>query len=229
MDLAGMMEEVNEALHELSEAGNPLMTLSLPAPRHATAAGMAKDGEMVDLGESSTAAAGAKAKFPGPFSPVKKDSDGTGGYQVYINHYNDLESTTYAVDCGGDLNAGNTQSYSEAEVPDLTACSLKCSNCTACQGYIDMLEDRQCHFMAELDLTRIAPGSGHTTEDYKRYFNKVKTYHNCNAGNWSQAEAPGGGCEICEEGKFSHKGASACTQCIPGTYHNLTMQTECLM
>jgi len=177
------------------------------------------------LGEDAT----AKAGFPGPFAPKRTESIGTAGYTVAHNYYNDLETTAAAIDCGGDQDGGKVQSYAESSddppVPNLDECRDKCNACVACTGWIDMFEDRQCHFMASLDYTRVSPNAG--IEAYKRYWNTVKTYEQCPLGNYSENEAPftkrdTGACKGCSAGWFnSHETMTErCVMCEPGKIAN---------
>ena len=169
-----------------------------------------------------------------------------------MNHYNDLDQTTYGIDCGGDADGGKVQSYQEAtgdSVPNLIDCVTKCNTCsTACAGFIDMLEERKCYFMSQLDYTVVAISD--SVDIRMKYFNKVKTYEACPLGTSSVTEAEWGvdgvctdcvpgkyqsrssigeHCEVCESGKYSNDNQgvlSTCLDCPAGKFPNAG-KTDC--
>jgi len=175
----------------------------------------------------------ADSKMPGPFGEKPTESIGSEGYTVKHNKYNDLDTTTKGVNCGGNSNAGKTQSYAEPAgeaPPDVSVCRNKCNACGTCVGFVDMTSERKCYFMSGMDMTTVAISHGLAT--YKKYFNKVKSYQTCAPGKWSANEAAtcsdcaagfyntkanmGKECLGCDRGKFSTGGAAVCTECAPG-------------
>ena len=149
------------------------------------------------------------------------------------NHYNDLDAdaaTTKAIDCGGDESGGKVQSYAEGDVPNLIDCSTKCNTCGTCAGFIDMLNDRKCHFMSSLDRTLVQIGTS-SNAHLTKYWNKVKTYEACPVGHFSVDEAAfeeDDSCKACDQGKFSSRDTlgAVCFVCPPGKVGNATNNFE---
>jgi hypothetical protein len=218
-----VLEDIKEALVPKESAKEGIMSEEA-IPAEAKKADLKKESSHkgMALGEDAQ----AKAKFPGPFSPVKAESDGTAGYVTEINHYNNLDTTTDGIDCKGDAANGKAQTYTEEgedAIPNLIQCRDKCNACKECAGWVDMLSEQKCYFMKKLEWKPVRVSDG--LDIYKKYWNKVKSYEICGPGNSSDKEAPHGqadSCKNCTPGMYSdHSNMhERCTPCAPGKITN---------
>ena len=93
-----------------------------------------------------------------------------------MNHYNDLTVNQYGLNCGGDGDGGLTQSYQSGDPPNLSQCRDLCNQCpTQCGGFVDMLEERKCYFVSQVEHTKIQITD--VVDIRRKYFNKVYFMH----------------------------------------------------
>ena len=121
---------------------------------------------------------------------------GSKGYTVKFNRYGGPTTN-----CGGNLLNGQAQrtvSINDAaggkKMTDVSKCAELCNKCALCAGFMDLIKEKECHFLSKVENKLITFFSALAIR--RKYYDNVRSYSTCPAGTWSQPNFSG--CNKCK-------------------------------